>query len=92
MKLIRYSLILGLCTLVITVTGCTQKSAVVNTNSGIVIKSNDFTGGFKQRAAESDRIRQVSAPTAKSTGNVIHLGDGYEKIEMGPLFDAADKM
>lgn len=92
MKLIRYSLVCCMCALVITVTGCTPKT-VVNTNSGVVIHSNDFTGNLQKKvAASSDRIRQVNTPTAKSTGQIIRLGDGYEKIEMGPLFDAADRI
>lgn len=89
MKLIKYSFIFGICTLTLITTGCHKKSApVVNTNSGIIIHSSDFTGGLEQKVASSKaRIEQISAPTAKSTGTVIHLGDGYEKIEMGPLFD-----
>ena len=89
MKLIQYSLTCGICLLALTVTGCHKQSApVVNTNSGIIIHSSDFTGNIEQKVASSKaRIEQISAPTAKSTGAVIHLGDGYEKIEMGPLFD-----
>ena len=89
MKLIQYSLTCGICLLALIVTGCHKQSApVVNTNSGIIIHSSDFTGNIEQKVASSKaRIEQISAPTAKSTGAVIHLGDGYEKIEMGPLFD-----
>lgn len=70
------------------VTGCTKnRVSVVNTNSGVVIHANDFTGGFQEKAKTANKVRQVNAPTAKSSGAVIDLGGGYEKIEMGPLFD-----
>ncbi len=89
MKLFRYSLICVMCVLLLMVTGCKgNEKPVVNTQSGVVINSNDFTGGFKERVSTSQKIKQVSQPTAKSTGRVIDLGGGYEKIEMGPLFDS----
>lgn len=89
MKIVRYSVVCLICGLMLMVTGCQKnRVTVVNTNSGVVIHSDDFTGGFKQKAAEASRVKQVNAPTAKSTGAVINLGSGYEKIEMGPLFDS----
>lgn len=70
------------------VTGCTKnRVSVVNTNSGVVIHSSDFTGGFQEKAKSANKVRQVNSPTAKSSGAVIDLSGGYEKIEMGPLFD-----
>lgn len=91
MKFIRYSLVCLICGLLITVTGCKKDHVtVVNTNSGVVIHSDDFTGGLKEKAAQHARkthVEQIGKPSAKSSGNVIHLGDGYEKIELGPLFD-----
>ncbi len=89
MKIIRYSVVCIICAMTFMVTGCNKNHvSVVNTSSGVVINANDFTGGFKEKAASSAQIKQVSAPTAKSSGNVIDLGGGYEKIEMGPLFDS----
>ena len=89
MKLMYYNFIFAICILTLITTGCQKNSApVINTSSGIIIHSSDFTGNLEQKVASSKaRIEQISAPTAKSTGAVIHLGDGYEKIEMGPLFD-----
>lgn len=88
MKLIRYSLVCLICGLMVTVTGCQKQHAqVINTSSGIVIHSSDFTGGQPtQKVASTVRLEQKSQPTAKSTGTVIHLGDGYEKIDVGPIF------
>lgn len=88
MKKFRYSLVLLLCGLMFIITGCGKdKVSVVNAKSGVVIHSEDFTDSLQDRAKTSAKVKQVSAPTARSTGKVIHLGDGYEKIEMGPLFD-----
>lgn len=89
MKYLKITGICLICLLLFTVTGCQgTKKPVVNAQSGVVIHASDFTGGFKEKAAYSDQIRQVSAPTAKSSGRVIDLGGGYEKIEMDPLFDS----
>ncbi len=68
MKLLKYSLICSICVLMIAIYGCTNTSQVVNTKSGIVIHSEDFTGG--------------STKDAIYDSNVIRLGDGYEKIEL----------
>lgn len=88
MKLIRYSLVCLICGLLITVTGCTQnRVSVVDTNSGVVIHASDFTGGIQEKAQTAKKIRQTGSPTAKSSGAVIDLGGGYEKVQMGPLFD-----
>lgn len=89
MKYLRLTGICLICLMLFTVTGCQgTKKPVVNAQSGVVIHANDFTGGFKEKAASANQIRQVSAPTAKSSGAVIDLSGGYEKIEMGPLFDS----
>ena len=74
--------------------GCQKtSSSVVNTKSGVVIHSSDFTGGFKERSATYEQNKTKTLPQKpKTTGNVIHLGDGYEKIELSPLFDDAEKM
>lgn len=89
MKIIRYSAVCLICSLLLMVTGCQKTQvSVVNTKSGVVIHADDFTGGFKQKAAEATRIKQVGPATAKSSGTVIDLSGGYEKIEMGPLFDS----
>lgn len=91
MKIIHYSMVCLICGLLVITAGCKKTPVtVVNTRSGVLINSSDFTGGLQQKAihkANTASIEQVSQPTAKSTGNVIHLGGGYEKIEMGPLFD-----
>lgn len=91
MKIFHYSMICLICGLLVITAGCKKNTVtVVNTQSGVVINSSDFTGGLQQKAiqkANTTSIEQVTQPTAKSTGNVIHLGGGYEKIEMGPLFD-----
>lgn len=68
MKLSNYSLICLICTLVFITYGCNKSTQVVNTRSGIVIHSEDFTGGSTKQAVDNS--------------NVIRLGDGYEKIEL----------
>ena len=94
MKWMNYSLICLFCGLLIVTAGCQKsQSSVVNTKSGVVIHSSDFTGGFKERSATYEQNKNKAfAPKPKTTGNVIHLGDGYEKIELSPLFDDAEKM
>lgn len=89
MKLFRYGLVCLICGLSIFITGCQKDHvSVVNTKSGIVIHSSDFTNELKDKAAKSAaRIKQETKPTAKSSGNVIKLGDGYEKVDLGPIFD-----
>ena len=83
----RYSLICLICGLALTVTGCTKEPVqVVNTNSGIVIHSSDFTGNTTKTSSAKARYEQVGKPTEKSTGTVIRLGDGYESIDLGPVF------
>ena len=88
MKLIRYGFVCLIGALMITVTGCQkQHTQVVNTSSGIVIHSSDFTGGAPKKVADSSvKYEQLSKPTPKSTGAVIRLGDGYENIDLGPVF------
>ena len=89
MSLARYSLICVFCGLIITVTGCTKEPVqVVNTNSGILIRSSDYINPTTQKTTSTKvRYEQVSAPTNKSTGTVIRLGDGYENIELNPVFN-----
>lgn len=83
----RYSLICLICGLALTVTGCTKEPVqVVNTSSGIVIHSSDFTGNTTKTSSAKARYEQVGKPTEKSTGTVIRLGDGYESIDLGPVF------
>lgn len=78
-----------LCALLLTVTGCSKKKvSVINASSGVVVHSSDFTGGFQKKVESKNQIKQVSEPTAKSSGRVINLGGGYEKIELSPLFDS----
>ncbi len=68
MKLSNYLLICIICVLAVVLYGCsTNKSHVVNMQSGIVIHSGDFTGGSTKETIDGS--------------NVIRLGDGYEKIE-----------
>ena len=87
MKIIRYSVVCLVCCLTILITGCQSKEThVVNTHSGVVIRADDITGGLTTKSADTNQIKQVSAPTAKSTGRVIHLGAGYEDIKMGQPF------
>ena len=76
MRFIRYSVICLICTLLVVLTGCGQKSrvSVVNTNSGIIIRSSDYIKEQSTTTDYSKRIKQVGKPTAKSTGNVIDLG------------------
>ncbi len=89
MNINRYGIICLVCGLLLFVTGCDKsKVSVINASSGVVIHSSDFTGGLQEKVATSGQIKQVSKPTAKSTGAVIDLSGGYEKIEMGPLFDS----
>lgn len=83
----RYSLICLICGLALTVTGCTKEPVqVVNTNSGIVIHSSDFTSTPTKTSSAKARYEQVGKPTEKSTGTVIRLGDGYENLDLGPVF------
>ena len=87
MKLIRLSLVCLICGLLTITAGCKQdRVQVVNTTSGIVIHSSDFTNTQQAQKTPKARIEQVSPPTAKSTGNVIRLGDEYESIDIGPVF------
>ena len=69
MKTSNYFLICIICALAVVLYGCSKdNSHVVNMPSGIVIHSEDFTGG--------------SSKDAVNESNVIRLGDGYEKIEL----------
>ena len=88
MKFIRYSVICLICTLLVFLTGCGQKSrvSVVNTNSGIIIRSSDYIQEQSKPTDYSKRIKQVSKPTAKSTGNVIDLGSSYKSIDINSPF------
>lgn len=87
MKLIRLCLVCLICGLLTVTAGCKQdRVQVVNTKSGIVIHSSDFSDGGSKSAPQSAKMEQISTPTAKSTGNVIRLGDGYESIDLGPVF------
>lgn len=87
MKLIRLSLVCLICGLLTITAGCKQdRVQVVNTTSGIVIHSSDFMDSQEAKKTPQARMEQVSAPSAKSTGNVIRLGDGYENIDLGPVF------
>ncbi len=68
MKLSNYILICLICALTVVAYGCSKlNNPVVNTKSGIVIHSEDFT---------------KSGDTNIDNQNVIRLGDGYEKIEL----------
>ena len=87
MKLIRLSLVCLICGLLTITAGCKKdRIQVVNTTSGIVIHSSDFTNSPQPQKKSQASIEQVSTPTAKSTGNVIRLGDEYESIDIGPVF------
>ena len=88
MKFIRYSVICLICAVLVCSTGCGQKSrvSVVNTNSGIIIHSSDYIKEQSTPVDYSKKIKQVSAPTAKSTGNVIDLGSSYKSIEINSPF------
>ncbi|MBS4760170.1 MAG: hypothetical protein KHX03_05690 [Clostridium sp.] len=89
MKLFRYGLVCLICGLVILSTGCQKgHDSVVNTRSGVVIHSSDFTVGVKQKVSDfsSKRKSDEDRQEPRVSGNVIHLGDGYEKIDLGPLF------
>ena len=89
MKFIRYSVICLICTLLVVLTGCGQKSrvSVVNTNSGIIIRSSDYIKEQSTTPTDySKRIKQVGKPTAKSTGNVIDLGSSYKSIDINSPF------
>ena len=87
MKIIRYSVVCLVCCLAILTTGCqNRETQVINANSGVVIRADEITGGLTTKTSGSNQIKQVSAPTAKSTGRVIHLGAGYEDIKMGQPF------
>lgn len=83
----RYSLVCVVCVLALTLTGCTSSSntTVVNTSSGIVINSSDF-GGSSTKTAYSNKIEQQNQPTTRTTGRVIHLGDSYKSLDLGPVF------
>lgn len=87
MNFIRYSVICLVCTLLVCTTGCGKQTrvTVVNTHSGIVIHSSDY---IKEQSNTdySKRIKQVSKPTAKSTGNVIDLGSSYKSIDINSPF------
>ena len=82
MNFIRYSVICLVCTLLVFTTGCGKQTrvTVVNTQSGIVIHSSDYIKEQSTKTDYSKRIKQVSKPTAKSTGNVIDLGSSYKNI------------
>ena len=87
MKLIRLSLVCLICSLLTITAGCKQdRVQVVNTTSGIVIHSSDFTNTPQPQKKTQARMEQVAPPSAKSTGNVIRLGDEYESIDIGPVF------
>ena len=88
MNIIRYSMICLMCTLVVFLTGCVKKErvSVVNTQSGIVIRSSDYIQEQSSSSDYSNRIKQVSKPTAKSTGNVIDLGSSYKSIDINSPF------
>ena len=79
MKLSNYILICMICALTVVAYGCSKVSnQVINTRSGIVIHSEDFTGG--------------SSKDAVGDSNVICLGDGYENIELDLKPDDTTKM
>lgn len=89
MKLFRYGFVCLMCGLVILTTGCQKgRDSVVNTRSGVVIHSSDFTVGVKQKVSDFSSHKTPSQESQKPTvsGNVIHLGGGYEEIDLGPLF------
>lgn len=74
MKLFRYSLVILVCAFAVFATGC-QKTAVsvLNTESGIVIHSSDYT----------------AKPKAKTevNGRLIKMGDETSNSSYGPSFD-----
>jgi len=83
----RYSLICLVFGLLVTATGCTKEPMqVVNTTSGIVIHSSDFTGETTRTSSVKSRYEQVGKPTEKSTGTIIRLGDSYQNLDLGPVF------
>lgn len=87
MSLTRYSLICLVCGLLFTVTGCTKEPVqVVNTTSGIVIHSSDYTSSSTRTSNAKARYEQVGRPTEKSTGTIIRLGDSYGSLDLGPVF------
>lgn len=87
MSFTRYSLICLVCGLLFIATGCTKEPVqVVNTTSGIVIHSSDYTGSSTKSTNAQVRYEQVSKPTEKSTGTVIRLGDSYQSLDLGPVF------
>lgn len=68
-------------------TGCTKEPVqVVNTTSGIVIHSSDYTCATTRTSSVKARYEQVGQPTEKSTGTVIRLGDSYQSLDLGPVF------
>lgn len=87
MNSFRYIVVCLVCGLLITATGCSKEPVqVVNTHSGIVIHSSDFTGDTRKASGPSVRVEQVSQPTEKSTGTIIRLGDSYQSLDLGPIF------
>ena len=86
MSLVRYCSIVLLIATMVVVTGCSKRGSIVVNTPSVVIDSKDFTQGSQQRVSHNGKIKQVAAPTAKSSGAVIDLGSGYEKIELEPIF------
>lgn len=65
-----YSLVFIICALLIATIGCTNvHNQVVNTNSGVIFHSSEFTN-------------KSHNPDSQYSSNVIHLGEDYEKIEL----------
>lgn len=79
MNIVRYSTVFMICAMMLLLSGCTKnRVSVVNTSSGVVIHASDYN-----TPKTNDKMIQTT-PTAKSTGSVIRLGDGYEKIDFPP--------